>query len=156
MHDQQPTSSARLPHASSSYILARSRNLHLPVSVAPSCREFRSILKDCYTQDTSQSSRLCFELKRSEAQNLCRAFNGAAARVNLGSGASRPATSAAAIQGSKPASASNAQDSSATSEVSCSPALLHGVLVIKSNGTKSCGHPTVPCCVVRVVSAQPP
>lgn len=81
------------------------------------CREFRPILRDCYSQDTSQSSRLCFELKRSEAQNLCRAFNGAAARVNLGSEASRTA-SATAVQGSKGTSSSNAQESSATVDVS--------------------------------------
>ncbi len=59
-------------------------------------REFRPLLKDCYSQDTSQSSRLCFELKRSEAQNLCRLFNAASARVNLGAGATRPASQAAA------------------------------------------------------------
>ena len=80
------------------------------------CREFRPILRDCYSQDTSQSSRLFFELKRSEAQNLCRAFNGAAARVNLGSEVSRPAASA--VQGSKGTSSSNAQESSATVDVS--------------------------------------
>lgn len=82
------------------------------------CREFRPLLKDCYSQDTSQSSRLCFELKRSEAQNLCRLFNTASARVNLGVGTSRTPSHAAA-SGSKPAAgaASSTSEPATTNEV---------------------------------------
>lgn len=69
------------------------------------CREFRPILRECYSQDTSQSSRLQFELKKSEAQNLCRAFNNASARVNLGAGSAR--TAAPAVASSSKAAASS-------------------------------------------------
>lgn len=69
-------------------------------------REFRPILKECYSQDTSQSSRLQFELKKSEAQNLCRAFNNASARVNLGAGLKRTASPTVASS-SKTAAPSN-------------------------------------------------
>ncbi|DBA79211.1 TPA: hypothetical protein ACH3X1_009027 [Trebouxia sp. C0004] len=79
-------------------------------------REFRPLLKDCYSQDTSQSSRLCFELKRSEAQNLCRLFNAASARVNLGAGATRPASLAAASS----SKAANTGASSSLGEASTS------------------------------------
>lgn len=80
-------------------------------------REFRPLLKDCYSQDTSQSSRLCFELKRSEAQNLCRLFNAASARVNLGAGATRPPARPAA-PGSKASggAAPSSQGEASTSE----------------------------------------
>lgn len=82
-------------------------------------REFRPLLKDCYSQDTSQSSRLCFELKRSEAQNLCRLFNAASARVNLGAGATRTAARPAA-SGSKASgsAAPSSQGEASTSDVS--------------------------------------
>ena len=73
------------------------------------CREFRPILKECYSQETSQSSRLQFELKKSEAQNLCRAFNSASARVNLGAGTNRSAAPA-------PASTSKAGAASSSTE----------------------------------------
>ena len=40
------------------------------------CSVFRPILKESYFQDPSDgSSRLCFELRKNEAQNLCRAFD---------------------------------------------------------------------------------
>lgn len=82
-------------------------------------REFRPLLKDCYSQDTSQSSRLCFELKRSEAQNLCRLFNAASARVNLGVGATRtPARPAASGSKASGGAAPSSQAEASTSDVS--------------------------------------
>ncbi|KAL3150536.1 hypothetical protein ABBQ32_000352 [Trebouxia sp. C0010 RCD-2024] len=76
-------------------------------------REFRPILKDCYSQDTSQSSRLQFELKKSEAQNLCRAFNNASARVNLGAATARTVS---------PAVASNSKAAAVSSSSIAEPA----------------------------------
>ena len=46
------------------------------VMSAVGCSVFRPILKESYFQDPSDgSSRLCFELRKNEAQNLCRAFD---------------------------------------------------------------------------------
>ncbi|DBA93101.1 TPA: hypothetical protein ACH3X2_003422 [Trebouxia sp. C0005] len=86
-------------------------------------REFRPLLKDCYSQDTSQSSRLCFELKRSEAQNLCRLFNAASARVNLGAGATRPASQAAASNSKAAGTASSSSLGEASTSEEIFPAL---------------------------------
>lgn len=81
------------------------------------CREFRPILKDCYSQDTSQSSRLQFELKKSEAQNLCRAFNNASARVNLGAGTARTASPAVASNSKAAGASSSSMAEPSKSEV---------------------------------------
>ena len=94
------------------------------------CREFRPILKECYSQDTSQSSRLQFELKKSEAQNLCRAFNNASARVNLGAGPTRTASPAVASSSKAAASSSSTVEPPKT-EVS----YRHILLQLVYNGT---------------------
>ena len=65
------------------------------VMSAVGCSVFRPILKESYFQDPSDgSSRLCFELRKNEAQNLCRAFD-KAGNVQVASTLSRIADPAA-------------------------------------------------------------
>lgn len=46
-----------------------------------SCREYRPIMKDCYIEDQQGGSKFVFELKKTEAQALCRAFDGKTKRT---------------------------------------------------------------------------
>ena len=68
--------------------------LNPQVMSAVGCSVFRPILKESYLQDPSDgSSRLSFELRKNEAQNLCRAFD-KAGNIQVASTLSRIADSA--------------------------------------------------------------
>lgn len=78
-------------------------------------REYGPIMKQCYYPDSSsQRGKMMFELRKAEAQNLCRAFDRAAGHVNANT---RPHP----VPGSVPSAAAAAAPASSSAVAAAAP-----------------------------------